>query len=63
MTSSVFVHKNKNRFRNSITSVYVTLYKLENISTSVISFTYINKSVNEERLHLLVPITGGEAEP
>lgn len=63
MTSFVFVHKSKNRFKNSITSVYVTLYKLENISTSVISFTYINKSVNEERLHLLVPIIGGEAEP
>lgn len=49
--------------------MYVTLYKLENISTSVISLeisdylTYMNKSVNEERLHLPVPITGREAEP
>lgn len=64
MTSSVFVvHKSKNRFNNYVTCLYITPYKLESISTFIISFTYINKSLNEERLDSLVPITGGEAEP
>lgn len=60
MTLYVFVvHKSNNRYDNSVTCVYVTLHKLETISTAIISFTYINRSVNEERLDSLAPIIGG----
>lgn len=63
MISSVLVHKSKNKFNISIPCVYIILYKLENIATSIISFIYIKKSVNEECLDLHVPIMSGEAEP
>lgn len=40
--------------------MYITPYKLDNNLTFIISVTSINKSVHEERLDLLVPVTGWE---